>query len=137
MLKSQLSVVVLVAFLTACAAPENPVSSSPVPVPTSSADSAVAAVKARFPAVAKIEKTLKGTIGASTNITTLERADGWNLVFWEGWGDCPAGCINNRYSYFSVKQDGSVAQVGEYARVFNADKNSFDLTGAPMWSVPK
>ncbi|HEX7594257.1 MAG TPA: hypothetical protein VF429_08815 [Anaerolineae bacterium] len=135
MLKSQFFAVVLVTFLTACAAPENPVSSSPASI--SNADSAIAAVKARFPAVTQIEKTPKGTIGASTNITALDRADGWDLVFWEGWGDCPAGCINNRYYYFSVKQDGSVAQVGEYARVFNADKNSFDLTGAPMWSVPK
>ncbi len=137
MLKSQLLASVLVSLLTACAAPENPVTSSPAASPIASADSAIAAVKAQFPAVAKIEKTAKGTIGASTNITALDRADGWDLVFWEGWGDCPAGCINNRYSYFSVKRDGSVAQVGEYARVFNADQNSFDSTGAPMWSVPK
>jgi hypothetical protein len=137
MLKSQFFAVVLVTFLTACAAPENPVSSSPAPASISNADSAIAAVKVQFSAVTQIEKTSKGTIGASTNITVLDRADGWDLVFWEGWGDCPAGCYNNRYYYFSVKQDGSVAQVGEYARVFNSDKNSFDLTGAPMWSVPK
>ncbi len=136
-MKYQLLAVVLVTFLTACAAPENPVSSSPAPAPTSRADSAIAAVKARFPAVTKIEKTPKGTIGASTNITALERADGWDLVFLEGWGDCPAVCINKRYYDVAWKPDGSVAQVGEYARVFNADKNSFDLTGAPMWSVPK
>jgi len=59
------------------------------------------------------------------------------LVFWEGWGDCEAGCINNRYSYFSAKKDGSITKVGEYVRSYNEDKNAFETTGAPMWGVPK
>ncbi len=129
--------VLLVAFVTACAAPEVPVVNTPTPVSVPDADTVIAVVKAKFPEVAKIQKKSSGTIGATTDITALQRADGWDLVFWEGWGDCPAGCINNRYSYFSVKQDGSVTKAGEYTRVFNADKNSFDTTGAPMWGVPK
>jgi hypothetical protein len=129
--------VLLVAFATACAAPEGPVVNPPTPQSAQDADAAIAVVKAKFPQFAKIQKKSAGMIGATTDITALQRADGWDLVFWEGWGDCPAGCINNRYSYFSVKKDGRVTQAGEYTRVFNADKNSFDTTGAPMWGVPK
>jgi hypothetical protein len=105
--------------------------------PVSGADAAIALVKSRFPEVAHINKTGAGIIGASTNITVIApRQDQWWLVFWEGWGDCPAGCINNRYRYFIV-EDGRVTQVGEYARVFNSEKNTFDITGAPMWGVPR
>lgn len=110
---------------------------TPTPLPVQNADAAIAAVKAQFPEVAKIQKKRADIIGATTDITTFQRADGWDLVFWEGWGDCPAGCINNRYHYFSVKKDGRVSKEGEYARLFNAEENSFDISGAAMWGVPK
>ena len=108
------------------------------PAISSGADAAIAAVKAQFPKVANIKPSGAGMIGATTNITVIApRVNEWWLVFWEGWGDCPAGCINNRYSYFSVDKDGRATQAGEYARIFNSDKNTFDITGAPMWSIPK
>ena len=97
---------------------------------------AIGAVKSQFVKVAHVQPKSPGAIGATSDITTIERADGWDLVFWEGSGDCPAGCIDNRYYYFSAKKDGRVVQAGEYARIFNADKNSFDTTGAPMWGIP-
>ncbi len=111
--------------------------STPTSIPIADADSAIAAIKVRYPEVSKIQKTSPGMIGGSTNITTLVRADGWDLVFWEGSGDCPAGCINNHYYYFSAKKDGGVTKVGEYVRLFNSDQNAFDATGVPMWGVPK
>ena len=123
----------LVALVTACASAEGSVTSAPFV----NADDAIAAIKVRYPQVAKIQKTGTGVIGASTNITTIQRADGWDFVFWEGSGDCPSGCINNHYYYFSAKKNGSIAQVGEYTRTFNADQNTFDTTGAPMWGIPK
>jgi hypothetical protein len=101
----------------------------------SSADAAINAVKAKFPEVAKIQKAA-GVIGASSDIKVIERTDGWDLVFWEGSGDCPAGCINNRYQYFSVKKTGDLSKMGEYARNYNSAKNSFDVAGAPMWGIP-
>ena len=101
------------------------------------ADAAIAAVKSRYPEMSKIKPAGAGMIGASTDIKVLERADGWDLAFWEGWGDCPAGCINNRYSYFAVKKDGRLQKAGEYLRTYNSASNSFETTGAPMWSVPK
>ncbi len=107
------------------------------PAALANADAAVAAVKAKFVEVAKIQRAGAGVIGASTQITVLERADGWDLVFWEGSGDCPAGCINNRYYYFSVKKDGRVTKVGEYASSYVFLTNSFETSGTPMWGIPK
>jgi hypothetical protein len=111
-----------------------------------SSDAAIAQVKAQYPQVAKIQKAGAGIIGGSHtclggqcqgNIFVIERVDGWDLAFWEGWGDCPAGCINNHYHYFSVRKDGRVTKAGEYARIYNSGTNSFDVTGTPMWSVPR
>lgn len=107
-----------------------------LPAAIANADAAIAAVKAKFD-VARIQKSGSRVIGASTNITVLEHADGWDLVFWEGSGDCPAGCINNHYYYFSVKKDGRVNKVGEYSSSYVFLTNSFETTGAPMWGVPK
>ncbi|MBI4791045.1 MAG: hypothetical protein HY782_28780 [Chloroflexi bacterium] len=107
------------------------------PIIISNAQAAIAAVKSRFPEMGKIKPAGAGMIGASTDIKVVERADGWDLAFWEGWGDCPAGCINHRYSYFSVKKDGRLQKAGEYSRIYNATGNSFDTTGAPLWGVPK
>ncbi len=107
------------------------------PTPSlANADAAIAAVKARFPEVAKIQKAT-GMIGATTDIKAFERVEGWDIVFLEGWGDCMAGCINNRYYYFTVRKDGRMAKVGEYQRVYNATTNAFETTGVPMWGVPK
>ncbi len=114
-----------------------PPSPSPVSPSVRNADAAIALVKSQFAQVAKIQKTGTGVIGASQNIFVFERADGWDLAFWEGSGDCPAGCINDHYYYFSVKKDGRVAKVGEYTRAYEWSTNSFDVTGAPMWGVPK
>jgi len=111
--------------------------SSPTSAAISNADAAIALVKTQFSEVAKIQKSAAGAIGASQNIFAFERADGWDIAFWQGDGDCPAGCINNRYWYFSVTKDGRVSKAGDYAKIFDPQKNSFDISGAPMWGVPK
>lgn len=110
---------------------------SATPTPPSATEAAIALVKAKFPNVAHIKQTPPGTIGASTNILIVyPRQDAIYLVFWEGWGDCPAGCINHRYYYFMVKE-GVASQVGEYARIYNTAKNDFDVSGTPLWGIPK
>lgn len=111
--------------------------STPTPALVSSAEVAISLVKSRFAEVAKIQRAASGSIGGSQNIIVFEHPDGWDIAFWQGEGDCPAGCINNRYWYFSVMQDGRVSKAGEYVRSFNSQKNEFDVSGAPMWGVPK
>jgi hypothetical protein len=121
--------------------PTPPVQASPAatatPAGITSADAAIAAVQARFPEMAKIKKAAPGTIGATTDIKVFDRGEGWEIAFVEGWGDCPAGCINNRYYYFSVRRDGRITKVGEYARIYNESTNSFTTSGVPMWGVPR
>lgn len=102
-----------------------------------SADAAIAAVQARFPETAKIKKAVPNTIGGTTDIKIFDRGEGWEIAFVEGWGDCMAGCINNRYYYFSIRKDGRLTKVGEYARVFNDATNSYQTSGVPMWGVPR
>ena len=41
--------------------------------------------------------------------------DGVSLLFREGWGDCPSGCIFNQFWYFRVKDD-NVEYVGTFVR---------------------
>jgi hypothetical protein len=101
------------------------------------ADGAIARVKTQYPEVAKIQKQSAGVIGGNQNILVIDRADGWDLIFLESSGDCPAGCINNHYYYFSAKGDGRVIKAGEYARIYNSGTNSFEVSGAPMWGMPK
>ena len=112
-------------------------SGTPAPSPVSNADAAIALVKAQFVEVARIQKSPAGAIGVSQNIFVFERAEGWDIAFWQGDGDCPAGCINNRYYYYSVSKAGRATKVGEYARIYSAQKNSFDVSGAPMWGIPR
>jgi hypothetical protein len=110
---------------------------SATPTPVSATESAIALVKSKFPELAHIKSSPPFSIGASTNITVVyPRIDAIYLVFWEGSGDCPAGCINNRYYYFMVK-DNVVTKMGEYSRIYNEAKNNFETTGAPLWGVPK
>ena len=119
--------------------PTNDVSATatPSPTPVPNSDAAIAIIKSRFTQVSKIQKSSAGAIGASSDIRVFEQSDGWDIAFWQGTGDCPSGCINNHYYYFSVKKDGTIVNAGEYVRNFNDSTNSFDITGSPMWGYPK
>ncbi|MBI5304794.1 MAG: hypothetical protein HY868_21850 [Chloroflexi bacterium] len=137
-----------IATLAPSATP-SPIPPTPIPtvtrvIPTrtlvpsvNTSDAAIAIIKKQFPEVAHIKPKSAGAIGASTDIKViLPRQDAWLIVFWEGWGDCPAGCINHRYTYFAVERDGRVTRVGEYSRIYNAEKNAFEEKGSPLWGVP-
>ncbi len=109
---------------------------TPVPNITTS-DAAIAIIKKNFPEVANIKPKGTNALGATTDIQViLPRQDAWLMVFWEGWGDCPSGCVNQRYTYFAVERDGRATKVGEYSRIFNSDKNAFEEKGSPLWGVP-
>jgi hypothetical protein len=110
---------------------------SATPLLIANLEAAVAAVKSRFPEMMKVKPAGTSLIGGETDLKSFERGDGWDLVFSESWGDCLAGCNNNRYSYFSVKKDGRIQKIGEFSRVFNSASDSFDTAGASLWGVPK
>lgn len=61
----------------------------------------------------------------------LPKGDSWHFVFKHGWGDCPSGCINNHYYYFTFnKQKGTVTKEGELP----ADKSRSG--GIYLWGIP-
>jgi hypothetical protein len=101
------------------------------------AEQAIALAQQNFPELRQIKTSPPNTIGASSNIWALDGTDGWNVVFWQGDGDCPAGCINNHYWYVSVTRSGDATLVGEYTRNFNASANAMEVRGQPLWGIPK
>ncbi len=101
------------------------------------ADDAIALAQQKFPELRSIKQSPPNSIGASTNIWVIDQPDGWNLVFWKGEGDCPAGCINNHYWYVGVSKSGDAALAGEYVREFNSGANALQTRGQPMWGIPK
>ncbi|MDO8614906.1 MAG: hypothetical protein Q7T33_04100 [Dehalococcoidia bacterium] len=50
-------------------------------------------------------------VGDSTDIAIRQEVDAWYVVFRDAWGDCPAGCIEQRLHYFIA--DGVPRQVPE------------------------
>lgn len=53
-----------------------------------------------------------GIIGSSSGITLTSDPSGTNTyVFYQGSGDCPAGCINKTYYTFTVDSQENVEQV--------------------------
>lgn len=96
-------------------------------------EGAIALVKQHFTEVNKIQKT-QSAVGQTMNIGTKEtlEKDGWRILFWQGSGDCPAGCLNNQQWYFIVTKTGIIRKISESKRVFNSRKNAFDESGLSL-----
>lgn len=110
---------------------------APPELPLNTAEDAILAVQSQDARVADISDTPDTLIGKSHDIHILpQEDDGWRLVFWRGWGDCPAGCINSHYWYFSVARDGVIELIGEYERVYEPRLNRHRETGEPLWGIP-
>lgn len=106
-------------------------------LPLGTAEDAILAVKSEYPSVVDISDTADDVIGKSNDIYILPHDDDWRLIFWKGWGDCPAGCLNSHYWYFCVTTDGAIELVGEYERVYEPRINSSVETGEPLWGIPR
>ncbi len=52
-------------------------------------------------------------IGQASWFEVSEAADGWQVLIRIGWGDCPAGCINEHRWTYAVGRDGSVELLRE------------------------
>lgn len=98
--------------------PPAPSASSPAPSTSpgagaiTSAEQAIAAVAVQYPEFTgfTFESAVgEPVIGASRTVRALQADDGWQLLFAEGSGDCPAGCIDFAFTKFSVSRSGAVA----------------------------
>lgn len=67
-------------------------------------------------------------MGPGGSVTVERDGQLWRVVFYHGWGDCMAGCINRRYLFFRAESDGSVAKAGEWSRVDGRESGSAPWT---------
>src|SRR5262249_35765453 len=74
--------------------------------------------------------------GDGSFIYAYQRADGgFAVVFKLGSGDCPAGCTDNDYRYFSTHGTCAPIAVGHFHTSWGSG-SCLATDGAPMWDHP-
>lgn len=88
---------------------------------TASAGGAVDTPEEAVAAVARFDSNFLGyprkdpdLIGQSAWVDVTARDGGFELTFFRGSGDCPAGCIDRMYAKFVVHADGTVQKRCEW-----------------------
>lgn len=106
-------------LVAACSAPgPAATATAPAPSPATTADEAVAAVRAIVPIFDGIGPLDPDVIGAdrwwvAEPVDAADPSLGWTVTFTVGWGDCQAGCIDRHAWSWSVLGDGSLVYIGE------------------------
>lgn len=100
----------------------------------------IAAIHALDPALADIVAIYNPADGTSDGsyIYAYARGDGgFDIVLRRGRGDCPAGCTDNDYFYFSTDGACRPQKVGHYRAAWGSSSGScLEVEGAPMWNHP-
>jgi len=105
-IRPALTALILILGLAACAA--SPGASGPTDA--AAAARLALAQQARFAGIGPLDDTL---IGQAAWYVTTDTEDGWQVVIRIGWGDCPAGCINEHRWTYAVGRDASVELIHE------------------------
>jgi hypothetical protein len=110
------AVIAVAALVAACGGAAS--TPSPSPAVIDSAAAAARAVVAKMPLLEGIPAKDPDLIGQANwyEATPSEAAKppvAWRVVFRVGWGDCPAGCIDEHTWTYDVGADGSVTFVAE------------------------
>jgi hypothetical protein len=134
-LLSHFALVLFLSSLVACQFPASGIPTTKVPINTAS--EAIAGIRAQYPEVSGITPHLTPQPFVPDHVIVFERDGRWDIIFSTGSGDCPSGCLNNYYWYFSVWPDGTIEKEGEFSRVFVSASNSYQETGIPMWGFPR
>jgi hypothetical protein len=109
----------LALLVAACTTAANSAAPSPTPAPSTppisvttpdEAARLVLAVDSRFRNIAPFDRNL---IGQAAWYQVTPTGDGFEVVLRIGWGDCPAGCIDEHTWTYRVTPDGAVGFVGE------------------------
>ena len=94
-----------------------PLGSSPAPslslVPIGTAEQAAARVIEVAPHLADVGEKDPDLIGGCCFWEATPTADGWQVVFEVGWGDCQSGCIERHQWTYGVTRDGGVTLISE------------------------
>lgn len=122
--------VALIVALAACGGPGG--SSAPPPTPTqgpvTTPEEAVAAVVAREPRLTGIGPLDPELIGQASwyEVTPASGVGAYLVAVRVGWGDCPAGCINEHSWVYAVMPDGTV----------NLQSEGGDVVPPDAWPSP-
>jgi hypothetical protein len=92
--------------LAACAAAPG---GSP-PIDAAAAARLALAQQARFAGIGPLDES---TIGQAAWYEVAGVEDGWQVLIRIGWGDCPAGCINEHRWTYAVGGDASIELINE------------------------
>jgi hypothetical protein len=103
------------------ATPTSPTPSSPASSPSGAPSGSVASAEEAAAAVARFDSNFLGygprdpdLIGQSAWFEAKAVAGGYELTFFRGSGDCPAGCIERSFIKFFVARDGRVEKRCEW-----------------------
>jgi hypothetical protein len=96
------------------------------------------AIRAADPTLADIQ-TIYDPATATSDGSFIYAYDvgvlGLDIVFKRGLGDCPAGCTENDYRYFSTDASCHPVDVGHYHAAWGTG-SCLTVDGAPMWGHP-
>jgi hypothetical protein len=102
-----IAAVILLLVLAACSL--TPGASGSVTTAAQAAQLALAQ-QSRFAGIAPLDENL---IGQASWYQVTAAEDGWQVLIRIGWGDCPAGCINEHRWTYAVGKDAKVDLVSE------------------------
>jgi len=105
-MRPAMAALVIVLALAACA--ESPGASGPTDA--AAAARLALAQQARFAGIGPLDDTL---IGQAAWYEATVTDEGWQVVIRIGWGDCPAGCINEHRWTYAVGRDAKVELIQE------------------------
>jgi hypothetical protein len=105
-----LPLLVLALVLAACGSATNSPTPTIAPAPVTTPEEAVARVIAQEPRLTGIGPRDAGLIGQSSwyEVMPASGVGAFVVTVRVGWGDCPAGCINEHSWTYAVLPDGSV-----------------------------
>jgi hypothetical protein len=126
--------VILLAGINACGPRNMP--PLPTQAPLSSLPEAISAIQAQYAEVSRIKPVLTPQPFVPDRVIVFDRSDHWDIIFATGSGDCPSGCLNLYYWYFSAWKDGKVEKIGEYSREFKPAINGYEEKGKTFWGYP-
>ena len=98
---------------------------------------AIRLVLAADPRFSAIGPRDPGLIGQASWYQLTSIADGWQIEVRIGWGDCPAGCINEHLWTYTVGSDGTLALLHESGDPFAGGGISGVVTSGPVCPVER
>lgn len=113
----------LLLSLAACSGGSASPTPTPTPGPVTTPEGAVAAVIAREPRLTGIGPLDRNLIGQASwyEVQPASGVGAFLVKIRVGWGDCPAGCINEHTWLYAVQPDGSAVLQSEAGDVVPAE----------------